>query len=72
MKRLPSLKQQRIVSINNDLAALRSNLSVFEKSGLRKSGQAKELVRKINEKVCERDEIQDGCPRRDGNEYGDN
>lgn len=51
------MKQQRIVSINNDLAALRSNLSVFEKSGLRKSGQAKELVRKINEKVCERDEM---------------
>lgn len=66
-KKLPSIKQRKIALLNNALAALRANLSVFEKSGLRKSDQAKELVRKINETVYERDEMirTDGLERRE-------
>ena len=56
-KKLPSIKQRKIVELNNTLAALRENLIVFEKAGLRKSEGAKNIVRQINEAVYERDEL---------------
>ncbi len=56
-KKLPSIKQRRIAGLNDTLAALRENLSIFEKAGLRKSEGAKNIVRQINEAVMERDEM---------------
>lgn len=66
-KKLPSIKQRKIAILNNTLGALRANLNVYEKSGLRKSDQARELVRKINATVYERDEMirQDQLERRE-------
>ena len=67
VNKTPSLKQRRIASLNNDLAALLANLTIFEKSGLRKSEGAKNIVRQINEVVLERDELirKDEQDRRD-------
>lgn len=66
-KKLPSIKQRQISAINDELALLRGNLEVLEKAGLRKSGQAKELVKRINGKVLDRELLvrEDQKERRD-------
>lgn len=57
VKKIPSIKQRRITSLNGIISALQENLSVYDKAGLRKSEGAKNIVRQINELVMERDEL---------------
>lgn len=66
-KQLPSIKQRKIVGINGSIAQIRANLEVLDKSGLRKSNEAKRMVQEMNSLVIERDKLdkQDRQERRE-------
>lgn len=52
-----SIKQREIMTINKKLELIRKNLEVYERSGLRKSKEARKLVGDLNELIFERDEL---------------
>lgn len=52
-----SVKQREIMAINDKLELIRKNLDVYERSGLRKSKEARKLVGDLNELIFERDEL---------------
>lgn len=52
-----SVKQREIMAINDKLELIRKNLEVYERSGLRKSKEARKLVGDLNELIFERDEL---------------
>ncbi len=56
-KAIISVKQREIMNINNKLELIRKNLEVYERSGLRKSKEARKLVGDLNELIFERDEL---------------
>lgn len=56
-KAIISVKQREIMTINNKLELIRKNLEVYERSGLRKSKEARKLVGDLNELIFERDEL---------------
>ena len=56
-KAIISVKQREIMNINNKLELIRKNLVVYERSGLRKSKEARKLVGDLNELIFERDEL---------------
>lgn len=56
-KAIVSVKQREIMTINNKLELIRKNLDVYERSGLRKSKEARKLVCELNELIFDRDEL---------------
>ena len=56
-KAIVSIKQREIMTINNKLELIRKNLDVYERSGLRKSKEARKLVGELNELIFDRDEL---------------
>lgn len=56
-KAIISVKQREIMAINDKLELIRKNLDVYERSGLRKSKEARKLVSDLNELIFERDEL---------------
>lgn len=56
-KAIISVKQREIMAINDKLELIRKNLDVYERSGLRKSKEARKLVGDLNELIFERDEL---------------
>lgn len=56
-KAIISVKQREIMAINDKLELVRKNIEVYERSGLRKSKEARKLIGDLNELIFERDEL---------------
>ena len=65
-KPIVSIKQRRIMAMNDKLKYLRGNLEVYERAGLRKCAEAKALIKQMNDIIFERDRVEreDNADRR--------